>query len=143
MNHPALPGVVFAPPTSLFTPVPAPPAATVGNPATFTAQIGGGSNNAAVVGLVWDFGDGATSGGLTTTHTFNRVGSFLVTLAILDSLGRTNSVTKNVTVGQGNLPVAAFVTSPSNPISGQTISNPTRARSMKASYICLACRCER
>jgi PKD repeat protein len=122
VNIRVVPTGVIGPPTSPFIPDFAPPAATMGNPATFTAQISGGSNNAAVVGLIWDFGDGGTSGGLTATHTFNRVGTFLVTLAILDSLGRTNSVTKSVTVSQGNIPSAAFVFSPAGPIVNQTIN---------------------
>ena len=117
-----VPTGVIGPPTSPFQPDFTPPAATVGNPATFTAVIADATSGASVVGLVWDFGDGGTSGGLTTTHTYQRVGTYLVTLAILDSLGRTNSVTKSVTVGQGTLPIANIIFSPTDPAVGQTIN---------------------
>jgi PKD repeat protein len=122
VNIRVVPTGVLGPPTSPFQPDFVPPQATVGNPASFTANITGGSPNAAVVGLLWDFGDGTTDGGLTATHTYETQGTFLVTLAILDSLGRTNSVTHSVTVSQGQIPTAAFVTSPANPVIGQVIN---------------------
>jgi PKD repeat protein len=103
------PGVI-GPPTSALVPDFTVPTATVGNPATFTATITG--TGADPVALLWDFGDGTTGGNLTTTHTFQSIGTYLVTLKILDSLGRTNSVTHSVPVTQGNLPSASFTFSP-------------------------------
>src|SRR5262249_45909020 len=48
---------------------------------------------------VWAFGDGAEPlGGVRTSHTFLRPGTWVVRLTITDAAGRTNSVTKNVTV---------------------------------------------
>ena len=47
----------------------------------------------------WDFGDGsAQASGKQTSHTFTRVGTWVVRLTITDSTGRTATVTKNVTV---------------------------------------------
>jgi PKD repeat protein len=115
------PGVI-GPPQSPFVPDFTPPAATVGNPATFTATATGSSSSAQVATFFWDFGDGDTAVGQTVQHTFDRPGTFVVTLALIDTLGRTNSVQRGVTVGQGQLPTATFFASPANPIIDQTIN---------------------
>src|SRR5262249_48477802 len=122
VNIRVVPTGTVGPPTSPFRPDFVPPAATAGNPAVFTATITGTDPQAQVVGLVWDFGDGTTGGGLTATHTFDRTGTFLVTLAILDSLGRVNSVTHSVTVGQGTVPTADITVSPASPAVGQVVN---------------------
>jgi PKD repeat protein len=114
VNIRVVPTGTLGPGTSPFTPNFTAPSATVGNPATFTGTISGTDAAAQVIGAVWDFGDGTTSGGLITSHTFNKIGTYLVTLAIVDSLGRTNSVTRSVTVTQGTLPVASFIASPTS-----------------------------
>ncbi len=113
------PGIV-GPPTSSLVPEFVVPAATVGNPSTFVGTISG--SGADPVALLWDFGDGTTGGALTTTHTFQKVGTYLVTLSILDSLGRTNFVTHSVSVTQGNLPTASFTVSPTPPQLHQVIN---------------------
>jgi PKD repeat protein len=46
----------------------------------------------------WDFGDGSTGSGVTTTHSFNKCQTFVVRLAITDTTGATGSITQNVTV---------------------------------------------
>src|SRR6185312_15025117 len=70
----------------------------------------------------WNFGDGSTASGQTVTHAFTSPGNFPVTLTITDALGRTAFITQSVTVGQGQVPTAAFVTSPTSPIVNQTIN---------------------
>jgi PKD repeat protein len=117
-----VPTGVLGPPTSPFVPDFIPPSPTVGNAATFTATATGTSTNAQIATFVWDFGDGSTAIGQTVQHTFNQPGTFLVTLALIDTLGRSNFVSKGVTVGQGTLPVASFVFSPQNPIIDQVIN---------------------
>jgi len=57
------------------------------------------------VSFSWSFGDGGSGTGQTVTHTFTLpVGTqsqtFNVLLTVTDSAGRTNSVTKPVTVTQ-------------------------------------------
>src|SRR5206468_10422772 len=48
----------------------------------------------------WDFGDGSDAGaGQRISHTFTRVGTWVVRLTITASPGRTASTTKAVTVG--------------------------------------------
>lgn len=43
-----------------------------------------------IVEYLWEFGDGATAGGPTATHTYTEPGTYLVTLAVKDERGRWN-----------------------------------------------------
>jgi PKD repeat protein len=70
----------------------------------------------------WDFGDGSTGSGDTTTHAFSAPGTYFVRLTLLDSLGRSASTTRSVTVGQGALPTAAFTFSPTDPVVGDLVN---------------------
>ncbi|MEO6235892.1 MAG: PKD domain-containing protein [Vicinamibacterales bacterium] len=80
------------------------------------------TTNATIVSYRWDFGDGDTASGRTAQHEFGDPGTFSVTLVITDSIGRTNSITQNVTVTQGTLPTAVIVASPSAATVGQAIN---------------------
>jgi hypothetical protein len=93
-----VPTGIVGPPGSSFTPDFTVPSATVGDPVTFTATASGTSANAAVAKFVWDFGDGDKPVGQTVQHTFDEAGSPLVKLTLVDTLGRTSSVTRSVTV---------------------------------------------
>jgi PKD repeat protein len=70
----------------------------------------------------WDFGNGSTGSGETTTHAFGGPGTYFVRLTLVDGLGRSASTTKSVTVGQGALPTAAFTFSPTDPVVGDTVN---------------------
>jgi PKD repeat protein len=69
------------------------------NATLFTATIGAGSN----VSYQWDFGDGQTGGGVTTTHTYTAAGTYT---AIVTALNSTGSLTATTTVYVTDLPIA-------------------------------------
>lgn len=70
----------------------------------------------------WDFGDGSTGSGRTTTHAFSGPGTYFVRLTVVDGLGRSTSTTRSVTVGQGTLPTANFTFSPTDPFVGDIVN---------------------
>jgi PKD repeat protein len=119
-----VPTGVVGPPASLFVPDFAQQGTTtVGTPAVFTATFSGTDPKAQVVSFGWNFGDGSTGSGVTAAHTYNNIGTYLVTLTLVDSLGRSSSVSKSVTVGQGLVPTALIAPpSPSPFVVGQAIN---------------------
>jgi PKD repeat protein len=46
----------------------------------------------------WTFGDGQTGSGASTTHTYERAGTYDVTLRVVDSAGRVGEAKEPVTV---------------------------------------------
>jgi PKD repeat protein len=70
----------------------------------------------------WDFGDGSTGTGTSTTHRFTRAGTFGVTLRVTNDAGLTATTTRQVTV-TGTLPAgsADFVFSPIDPHVGDVV----------------------
>lgn len=46
----------------------------------------------------WNFGDGSRGRGQTTTHTYNRAGTYNIQLSVTDSAGRVGMVEENITV---------------------------------------------
>jgi PKD repeat protein len=110
--------------TPKFTVTPAAP--SLGDVALFDATQST-STTGTIVQWLWNFGDGATASGETVQHTFRADGTFPVTLTVIDSIGASNSLTQNITVGQGQGPIPptsgpTFVFSPSSPIIGQQVS---------------------
>ena len=84
---------------------------------------GSGSRAAAGRHLVshqWDFGDGASSSGVTASHAYHVEGTYVVTLNVSDDQGQVGTATAPVVVGATG-PVAAFVFSPTEPGAGQTV----------------------
>lgn len=62
----------------------------------------------------WAFGDGSTSSGVTSSHTYNTAGSYDITLTVTDSKGASSSISKMVIV-EPEVPVLnAEFTSTSN-----------------------------
>lgn len=69
----------------------------------------------------WDFGDGTSGSGVIANHSFSAAGTYSVTLTIVDTLGRSASVTRAVTISAGLGPSAEIEFSPFNPQPGQLV----------------------
>jgi len=63
----------------------------------------------------WNFGDGQTSTGAMTVHTFRTAGTYTVRLTVRDNYGATGTATKTVTVIANQAPTASIST---NVVSG-------------------------
>jgi PKD repeat protein len=63
---------------------------------SFTVQFLNNSTNAS--SYSWDFGDGTTATGVTTTHTYTAAGAFTARLTITDNEGSTDTTTHEITV---------------------------------------------
>jgi len=68
----------------------------VGEAVDFDA--GGSSDNVGVVSYEWDFGDGSTATGVTTSHTYEESGEYTVTLTVKDAGGNTDTDVATITV---------------------------------------------
>ncbi len=65
------------------------------------------SPNGPIVDYAWDFGDGATAGGVNVSHTYTEKGVYDVTLTVRDSASKTAERTKSVEA-LNRAPVARF-----------------------------------
>jgi PKD repeat protein len=65
------------------------------------------SPNGAIVSYEWDFGDGTTATGVTTTHTYDEKGVYAITLVVTDSEGKTGTRTRSVEA-LNRIPLARF-----------------------------------
>jgi PKD repeat protein len=116
------PGVVTPPSTGVtakFTFTPATPADH--QPVLFDASTST-ATNATILSYQWTFGDGGTATGITAQHSFDTSGTYVVTLRVTDSIGRSNTSSQTVTVTAVtiNAPVIA-PPSPAAPKVGQPV----------------------
>ncbi len=86
-------------PTATFS------ASTVGLKASFDASASSDSDGT-IASYAWDFGDGTTGSGATTTRTYAAAGTYPVVLTVTDNDGATSTVTKSVVVST-DLPLVA------------------------------------
>ncbi len=109
-------------PTASFTYSPSTP--NVDEIISFTDQSS--DYRSGVASWSWSFGDGTTSTQRNPTYSYTSAGSYQVTLTVTDSAGLTDSITKTVTVSEGEVvnqpPTANFTYSPSSPQANETIS---------------------
>jgi PKD repeat protein len=75
-----------------------------------------------ITSYAWNFGDGATASGRLASHAFARQQTYLVTLTVTNDLGITGSTTLSVQVGAGAVPTPAFISSPTAPSPGTSVS---------------------
>jgi PKD repeat protein len=81
----------------------------VGVPITFTAEVGlGGRPPGTVVDVTWNFGDGNTGSGRSTTHTYANPGTYRVTVRASVGADQTafDSTTASI-IGQQNIGLSA------------------------------------
>jgi PKD repeat protein len=81
-------------PVPQFTIVPQTPA--VGMPVDFNAATTTGP--APIATYSWNFGNGSTGSGVTAQTTYAAPGSYTVTLTVVDTVGRTSTITRTLTV---------------------------------------------
>ena len=88
----------------------------------FNATGSTAASGHSIVSYTWDFGDGNSGSGMTTTHQYSRAGTYTVTLVVKDDLNQTATGRTAVTISNTSAQiVAAFTFSPQNPsISGGT-----------------------
>ena len=107
-------------PSASFTVSPSSPAP--GETVTFNGT-GSSDSDGTITSFEWDFGDGTTATGETTSHSYSSSGDYSVTLTVTDDAGATDSVSKTISVGSTNAaPSASFTTSPSSPTVDETVS---------------------
>ena len=86
--------IVNAPPVASFGA--APGSGLTPLAVAFDGSASSGVNDG-IVSHSWDFGDGTTASGATTSHTYAAPGAFTVTLRVMDASGAVSSTTRTVT----------------------------------------------
>jgi PKD repeat protein len=101
------------PPVAGFTATPA----SGFEPLTVTFNSAGSYDpDGTISGYAWEFGDGATATGPSTTHAYNAAGTFTVLVRVTDNAGATASATRSITVSPLPAPVLT------GSVSGTTIN---------------------
>ena len=115
-------GGIIVPPDGLrpaFTFTPAAP--TDNQDILFDASTSEAPANNPIVRYQWNFGDGGTATGITTTYAYSTPGTYTVTLTVTDAHGRSRSTSRTIAVGEGAGPTPQFNFSPVAPAPGQDV----------------------
>jgi PKD repeat protein len=106
-------------PTAVFTPSTGSPG--INQVVNFNAGASTAAAGRTIASYSWNFGDGATGGGINITHAYAAAGTFTVTLTVTDDLGQNSlpaSQTETVTAAP---PPGAFADFTFSPPIGDTI----------------------
>jgi hypothetical protein len=106
----------------------------VNQDAFFTAVASTAAAGRKIVSYEWQFGDGSTGSGVTTSHRYSTQGSFIITMKATDDVGAVATVTKTLTVSEG-LPTLTLSVLPSAPKPNQTVTINVTAVPFGASTI--------
>ena len=94
----------------------------VGETVTFDGSQSSDSDGK-IISYFWDFADGETAQGVTTTHAFKKEGEYDVILQVADDRGANTALAKTVRVVPPNqAPVAIFSVEPLEPTANQEIT---------------------
>jgi PKD repeat protein len=92
----------------------------VGQDVFFNASASKPAVGRTIVSYSWNFGDGESGSGVTTSHRYSATGSFSVVLTVTDDAGATAQATASVTVASG-LPTVTLTFLPASPHVGQSV----------------------
>ncbi len=67
-------------------------------PLSVSFDASASTDDGSIASYAWDFGDGATGSGVSTSHVFTKTGAYTVRLAVTDDSGAVGSTTQVVTV---------------------------------------------
>ena len=90
------------PPTASFTRSPQP--AVAPQLVSFDGRASRDAAGNAVSSYVWDFGNGVSAAGATTSHRYTMAGTYTVRLTVTDSAGTTGTTTRTVVIGTQAIP---------------------------------------
>jgi PKD repeat protein len=84
---------------------------------------GEGCGSCTIVSYSWNFGDGNTGTGLTTSHTYTAAGTYTVILTVTDSNGHTGYDSIIITVTASAAPSTIIIQAIPNPVTSATGSS--------------------
>ncbi len=94
-----------------------PTAPVVNQAVQFNGQQSTASPGHTIVQYAWDFGDGTSGSGVTTSHTYPTAATYNVSLTTVDDAGQSQSTSQPVSIGTGD-PVVTLTASTTTPTHG-------------------------
>ena len=94
--------------------------ATAGDEVFFDASASTAAAGRRIVSHAWNFGDGSTGSGVTTSHVYRSANTYTVVLNVTDDAGSVGSASATVDVVDPT-PVAVVTVSPPAPAAGQRV----------------------
>ena len=88
--------VSSADPVASFATSPTEP--SVSQPVHLNASASKAAPGRSITAYAWDFGDGSSGSGVTTSHVYTAPGSYAIVLSVTDSIGRKSTQIQTITV---------------------------------------------